>query len=85
MRKGSNNYLYAPKAKESMLAAIEIFNSPLISFKTETTATLACTAWTYLLQSHYLENHREVRKLDTSKSRLKFAKNDAGDSHGSTL
>ena len=62
-----------------MLAAVEIFNSPLITFKSETTITLMCTAWTYLLQTHCLENGREIRKVDTSKSRRKFARSKDGE------
>lgn len=79
MRKGSKNYIFAIKAKESMLAAVEIFNSPLITFKSETTITLICTAWTYLLQAYCLETNREIRQLDAGKSRRKYARSKEGE------
>lgn len=79
MRKGSKNYIFAVKAKESMLAAVEIFNSPLITFKSETTITLVCTAWTYLLQTHCLETGREIRRLEAGKTRRKFARSKDGE------
>lgn len=79
MRKGSRNYLFAQKAKEGMLAAVAVFNNPLIHFKSETTITLVCTAWTYLLQAYCLENHIEIRKLNSSGGRRKFARTAEGD------
>ena len=79
MRKGSKSYIFAVKAKEGMLAAVEIFNSPLITFKSETTITLVCTAWTYLLQAHCLEASREIRQLEPRKSRRKFARSKEGE------
>lgn len=62
-----------------MLGAVEIFNSPLITFKTETTTTLVCTAWTYLLQAHCIENGREIRMLDSESGRRKYARNSYGE------
>lgn len=79
MRKGSKNFLYAQKAKEGMLAAVAVFNNPLIHFKSETTVTLICTAWTYLLQAYCLENHIEIRKQNTGGGRWKFARTAQGD------
>lgn len=37
------------RAREAMISAVQIFNSPTIMFKTETFAVLANIAWTYLL------------------------------------
>lgn len=79
MRKGSKNYLFAQKAKEGMLAAVAVFNNPLIRFKSETTVTLICTAWTYLLQAYCLENDIEIRKLNPNGGRRKFARTAEGD------
>ncbi len=79
MRRGSKHYLYCLRAKECMLAAVAVFNNPLIRFKSETTITLVCTAWTYLLQVHCLENGLEIRKLDSCGARRKFARTAEGD------
>ena len=79
MRKGSKNYTYSLKAKESMLAAVEIFNSPLITFKSETTITLICTAWTYILQAYCLKKGIEIRAKEQKGSRRKFARSHEGE------
>ena len=39
------------KAREAMLAAVQIYNNPQITFKTETFVTLAIISWTYLLHA----------------------------------
>ncbi len=39
-----------------MLAAVQIYNNPLITFKTEIFITLAVIAWTYLLHAYYANN-----------------------------
>ena len=41
------------KAREAMLSAVQIYNNPLISFKTESYIVLSLIAWTYLLHAHY--------------------------------
>ncbi len=41
------------KSREAMLAAVQIFNNPLIRFKTENFLILAVVAWTYLLHAYY--------------------------------
>jgi len=43
------------KAKEAMLAAIQLYNNPSILFKSENFIILSIIAWTYLLHA-YLEN-----------------------------
>jgi hypothetical protein len=40
------------KAREAMLSAVQIFNNPLITFKTESFIVLSVIAWTYLLHAH---------------------------------
>lgn len=44
------------KSREAMLAAVQIYNNPLITFKTEIFITLAVIAWTYLLHAYYANN-----------------------------
>lgn len=41
------------KAREAMIAAVQIYNSPQITFKAETFITLSIIAWTYLLHAYY--------------------------------
>lgn len=41
------------KSREAMLAAVEIYNNPNITFKAETFITLAIIAWTYLMHAYY--------------------------------
>ncbi|OAN48448.1 hypothetical protein A6A04_20155 [Paramagnetospirillum marisnigri] len=42
------------RAREAMMVAVQVFNSPTVIFKTEVFAILANVAWTYLLHEHYL-------------------------------
>jgi hypothetical protein len=41
------------RAREAMILAVQVFNSPSYLFKTEIFAVLACVAWTYLLHEFY--------------------------------
>ena len=41
------------KSREAALAAVQIFNSPSVTFKTETYIVLMIIAWTYLLHAYY--------------------------------
>jgi hypothetical protein len=41
------------RAREAMILAVDIFNSPSCCFKTEIFAVLANIAWTYLLHAYY--------------------------------
>ena len=41
------------KSREAMLTATNVYNNPLIQFKSETFITLAIIAWTYLLHAYY--------------------------------
>lgn len=41
------------KAREAMLAAVQLYNNPSICFKTESFITLAVIGWTYLLHAYY--------------------------------
>ncbi len=41
------------RAREAMMLAVQVFNSPSLSFKTEVFAILANVAWTYLLHEFY--------------------------------
>lgn len=41
------------RAREAMILAVQVFNSPSTSFKTEVFTMLANVAWTYLMHEHY--------------------------------
>ena len=41
------------KAREAMLAAVQIYNNPQVTFKAESFITLAVIGWTYLLHAYY--------------------------------
>lgn len=41
------------KSREAMMAAVQIYNNPLISFKSESFIVLSNIAWTYLLHAYY--------------------------------
>ena len=41
------------RAREAMILAVELFNTPRIAFKTGVFSMLANVAWTYLLHEHY--------------------------------
>lgn len=41
------------KSKEAALAAVKLFNDPLVTFKSESFIVLMVIAWTYLLHAYY--------------------------------
>lgn len=41
------------KGREAVLAAVQVYNNPNITFKAETFITLAVIGWTYLLHAYY--------------------------------
>ena len=43
------------KAREALMAAVQIYNSPQITFKAESFITLSIVGWTYLLHAYYRE------------------------------
>ncbi len=48
------------RARDAMLLAVQIFNSPLVRFKTEVFSVLASIAWTYLLHEHYIRKNINI-------------------------
>ena len=49
------------KSREAALNAIQTFNNPLTTFKTETFIVLMVIAWTYLLHAYYRQEGVEYR------------------------
>ncbi len=60
------------KSKESILAAVQIFNNPNIHFKSESFIVLAIISWTYLLHAYYREKKIEYRYFEQAGQRKKF-------------
>jgi hypothetical protein len=51
------------KAREAMLAAVQIFNNPQIEFKTELFIVTTVVAWTYLMHAYYRKRSVEYRQF----------------------
>jgi hypothetical protein len=66
------------KAREAMLSAVQIYNNPLISFKTESFIVLSLIAWTYLLHAHYRSAGIDYRYFSKIGKRKKFDRNRDG-------
>lgn len=54
------------RAREAMILAVQVFNSPAVKFKTEVFAVLSNIAWTYLLHEHYERQFATASILATS-------------------
>ncbi|MEE9453293.1 MAG: DUF3644 domain-containing protein [Paracoccaceae bacterium] len=52
------------RSRESMLLAVQVFNSPSLKFKTEIFAILANVSWTYLLHEYYLRKGVKIIQDD---------------------
>jgi hypothetical protein len=66
------------KAREAMLSAVQIYNNPLIAFKTESFIVLSLIAWTYLLHAYYRSKKIEYRYYVKKAERRKFLRNADG-------
>lgn len=66
------------KSREAALAAVQIFNSPMITFKSEIFIVLMNIAWTYLLHAYYRREGIEYRYYTKSGKRRRFDKTKHG-------
>ena len=66
------------KAREAMLSAVQIYNNPLITFKTESFIVLSIIAWTYLLHAYYRSKSIDYRYFTRPVKRKKFFRNPDG-------
>lgn len=66
------------KSREAMLSAVQIYNNPLISFKSESFIVLSLIAWTYLLHAYYRSKKIDYRYFDLNGKRKRFHKNTDG-------
>jgi hypothetical protein len=51
--------VFSRSPRDAALAAIQVFNNPLITFKSETFIVLMNIAWTHLLHAYYRRNDVE--------------------------
>ena len=66
------------KSREAALSAVQIFNNPNISFKSEAYIVLMTIAWTYLLHAYYRKKKVEYRYYKQLGQRKKFDKTAKG-------
>ncbi len=66
------------KSREAMLCAVQIFNNPSITFKSESFIVLSIIAWTYLLHAYYRSKKIEYRYYEQHGLRKKFDKTKRG-------
>lgn len=60
------------KSREAALAAVQIFNNPNVTFKSETYVVLVVIAWTYALHAFYREKKIDYRHFAQGPKRKKF-------------
>lgn len=60
------------KSREATLAAVQTFNNPAITFKTEIFIVLMVIAWTYLLHAFYRGKGVEYREFEMRDGRRHF-------------
>ena len=77
-RIGSIKMELIKKSRESALAAIQIFNNPTISFKSEAYIVLMIISWTYLLHAYYRNKKIEYQYFEESGRGKKYLKTKHG-------
>lgn len=60
------------KGREAVLAAVQVYNNPNITFKAETFITLAVIGWTYLLHAYYRSQKIDYRYYKQLQQRKKY-------------
>ncbi len=60
------------KSREAALAAVQIFNNPQITFKSEVFIVLMNIAWTYMLHAYYRKSAIEYRYFDQKGAKRRF-------------
>jgi len=66
------------KSREAALSAVQVFNNPNITFKSEVFIVLMHIAWTYLLHAYYREKGVEYRYGRVVNVRRRFDKTKSG-------
>lgn len=60
------------KSREAALAAVQIFNNPNVTFKSETFIVLMVIAWTYLLHAYYRTKNIDYRYFNQRAQRKRY-------------
>jgi hypothetical protein len=60
------------KSREAALAAVQIFNNPNVTFKSETYVVLMIIAWTYLLHAYYRAEKVDYRYFTQGSKRKQY-------------
>lgn len=60
------------KSREAALAAVQIFNNPQITFKSEMFIVLMNIAWTYMLHAYYRKHSIEYRYFEQKGANRRF-------------
>lgn len=66
------------KSREAALSAVQIYNNPLVTFKTESFIVLFIIGWTYLLHAYYRSRRIDYRYYTVPEKRKKFVRNPDG-------
>lgn len=66
------------KSREATLSAVQIYNNPTTTFKTESFIILFIIAWVYLLHAHYRSKKVDYRYYEIINGRKKYAYADGG-------
>lgn len=66
------------KSREAMLAAVQIYNNPQITFKSESFISLAVIGWTYLLHAYYRSKGIDYRYFHIQGKRKVYDKTKYG-------
>lgn len=66
------------KSREALLSAVQIYNNPSITFKSETFITLAVIGWTYLLHAFFRDEGIEYRYYKQRGKRKRFDRTRTG-------
>jgi hypothetical protein len=66
------------KSREAALAAVQVFNNPAITFKSEIFVVMMVISWTYLLHAHFRKQGIEYRYFKTAGTRKRFDKTSQG-------
>lgn len=66
------------KSREAALSAVQLFNNPLIHFKSETFIVLMVIGWTYLLHAYFRKRKIEYRYCQQKGKRRVFDRTKSG-------
>lgn len=66
------------KSREAALAAVKLFNDPLVTFKSESFIVLIVIAWTYLLHAYYRGKKIDYRYYERGSKRKRYDRTKRG-------